>query len=622
MTQPPSQPPQPPNQPPQPPSQPPQPPGQPPQPPSQPPQPPGHPPAQQPAPGGFGAPVPPPQNSGYGYPHTPPPGGAAGSPGYGYPQAPGHVPGQQPMDGPPHAYGYPAQPAQPHQQFAYVPPTQPIPPASAAPARKLSAPALIIIAAAVAIVLIVGTGVWFTMSDDGGKNRDETEVSTQGPTGGTAGPDGSTGAEAGPAKEKVPADPAAKMAFQVAQPKVTGNDLVNVPGSWVTDTTYVKSGPSSIVGYDAVKGTVLWTIPLPGQVCAASRHQSADNKTAIAYEPTKRTAQKKYAPCTQAAAVDLGTGKLLWTKSAKGTGDDDLAIREVTLSGDTVAVGGTDGGAAFDLATGAQRWKPQSDAEGCYDMGYGGGPALAVARKCGEYGSQYVVVQALNAKTGAPLSSYKMPAGVKYVGIVSTQPLVVAANVGDTAEDGSAVSDFFSIDEKTGKLKAKISADAERYAAECGSTEVESCTRAVVGNGRLYLPTENHEVSGEGLDETNEIVSFDLTTGKATSDRADAGEGYELVPLRMDGGNLLAYKSPPYDKGGQIISIDGSGFKPSVLLEVDKSAQEVADTFSVDSDEILFSGGRLYLSQAMVSAPLSSDRKDYLAAAFVTGSSG
>ncbi|MCS0637827.1 PQQ-like beta-propeller repeat protein [Streptomyces sp. LP05-1] len=639
-----TQPPPPPNQPPhQPPAQPPPP------PPAQPPAPPAQPPQggfgapQDPPPGGFGAPTAPPEDPGpgYGYPQAPPPPGGAG---YGYPhpaapgpQAPYGQPGQQPPYGQPgqntygqQPYGGPA-PQQPYGGqppghgpggYGYGHPTAPVPAAGpqGSGGKKLSTQMQIVIAAAVAVVLIVGAGVWYADSGDSGNRAEAT-----GSAGTTGGADGSTGgggsAKDGPGQEKAPDDTAAKIGVQLPPPPIT--DLTGVMGSWLTEKAYVKPSVDSVVAYDRDKGTPLWTLTLPGQVCAASRHVR-DGRTAIAFEATKRVPPKNYQPCTEVGAIDLATGKLLWSKSVSGGtgGDEKVRFDEVTVGASTVAAGGTKGGAAWDLATGKEHWRPQVNAESCYDMGYGGGEALVAARKCGPYGSQYVVVQNLDPVSGAPLSSYKMPAGVEYAGVVSTKPLVVAADVGDTAGDGSSISDFFSIDEKTGKLKAKIAADADRYDAECGSTEVEECNRVVVGNGRLYLPTERHEGGGEYGD-TNEIVSFDLTTGKPTTDKAEAGDRYSMFPLRMDGGNVIAYKMAPYDKGGQVVSIDGGTFKQTLLMEnaSDEASRNAERSFSLEDAEIRYGDGRLFISKSLLSRPspvADSSRKVYMALGYTT----
>ena len=594
----------------------------PPPPPNQPPQGGGFGAPQEPPAGGFGAPTPPPQDPSYGYPQTPPAGGPPQAPpptqpGYGYPQAPGQAPGygypqtppgQQPPTQP--GYGYPTQPVQPQ----YMPP-QP----GGGGGKKLNTQMQIIIAAAVAVLLIVGGGVWFASTkDDGESKKDEAKNSSGGSSEGTTGATGGKAAD-GPGKEKAPANVNSKVAFQLPEPART--DLTNVKGAWVTDKAFVKPGVNSIVGYDAAKGTPLWTLPLPGQVCATSRHQSTDNKVGIVFEAAKRKPPRNYEPCTEVGVVDLNTGTLKWHKSVTGTqsGDGKAKFTEVTQSGNTVAVGGTDGGAAFDINTGAIRWKPDIGADGCYDMGYGGGAAIVAVRKCGSYDNRQVVIQGVNPDNGTPLFSFKMPAGVEWASIVNSKPLVVAADVGDTGSFG--ISDFFSVDEK-GVLKTKISATGDKFQARCRSTEVESCTKVTVGNGRIYLPTADHEGTGEYGD-TNEIVSFDLATGKPTSDRADAGDRYTMFPLRMDGGNLIAYKWPPYDKGGQVVSIDGATFKQTVLMEnpSDKSVREAETSFVADSADYRYANGRFYIGATLMSKPSSTSSsfgKKYLAVAFST----
>lgn len=594
-------------------------------------------PATPPPPGGYGTPPPPPPG-GYGTPPPPAPGGygtppPAGppqqQPGYGYPQnqpqQPGYgfPPGQPPQQG----YGFP--PGQPPQQGYGYPttpmqhPYQPQQPGGNGP-KKFSTQSQIIVAAVVAVALIIGGGVWFASSggDDEKKDEASTSAGTTGEGATGEGKGGSGGDPGSGGKEKAPADTKSTVGFQLPQPKVT--DVTTVNGSWLTDKAYVKTGVNEIVGYDPAKGTKLWSIPLTGQLCAASRHMSKDYKTAIVFEEAKRSAANKYPSCNQVGALDLATGKLLWNKpvTAPTSGDRPVRFDEVTLSGSTVAVGGSEGGAAFDLSTGAERWKPKVSTDGCYDRGYGGGEALAVVRKCGTYDDPQLIIQALNPTTGAPLSSYKMPPGVEYASIVSTKPLVVVADVGDTAGDGSGISDFFSIDAASGKLLTRIAADGDKYAASCRSTKVESCQHVAVGNNRVYVPTEEHEGASNDYGRTNEIVSFDLTTGKPTSDRADAGERYTMFPLRMDGGNLIAYKEPPYDKGGQVVSIDGTTLKQTVLMDNpgDDSVRDAETSFSADYAEYIFGGGKLYISETMVSKPRESSLtdKEYLVVSFST----
>ncbi|MFE9399411.1 PQQ-binding-like beta-propeller repeat protein [Streptomyces flavidovirens] len=564
--------------------------------------------------GGFGAPTPPPpaDQPGYGYPQAPPapPAQPGRQPGYGYPAQPGQQPG----------YGYPAQPGQPNpygqqppygqQQPPYTYP-QGMPPQGGG--KKINTTTAVVIAAVVAVALIVGAGVWYVSGSDNGGKDDPAQNSSAGSTGGGGGDDAKPAPD-GPGKEEQPSDTNSKVLFQLPAPKVTGT-VAGVNGSWITDKAYVKSGLNEVVGHDLDKGTELWTIPLPGEVCAASPHVTQDNKTAILFAGPM-PAGATYSPCTEVGVIDIDAGRLVWQKSVKD-GDDKVVFGEVTIGGDAVGAGGTRGGAAFDVNTGKIRWQPKANAEQCRDVGYAGGEALATVRSCGSVSAPQLSIEYLNPKTGAPLAKYKMPSGVDQASIVSTKPLVAAADVGDTAGDGSGVSDFFSIDEKTGKLRARIPADAEKYAPRCRDTE--GCTKVVVGNGRIYLPTEEHEGGTEG-GRTNEIVSFDLATGKLTSDRADAGDRYTMHPIRMDGGNVIAYKYPPYDKGGQVVSLNGGSMKETLLLEnpADRAVREVSTSFTVDAAEFRYADGRLFMATRLMSAQ-SAGFKRYLAVGFGVG---
>ncbi|MFD9489117.1 PQQ-binding-like beta-propeller repeat protein [Streptomyces sp. NPDC059991] len=602
---------------------------------SQPPQPPQQPGGfgapQEPPAGGFGAPTPPPAG-GFGAPTPPPPAMPPAppaqpptAPAYGYPQAP--PPGQ------PSAYGYPqtpppaqpgyGYPGQPQQGYGYPgqPVTQPMAPQGSPGGpggKKPSTQTTIIVAAVVAVALIVGGGVWYAKGKDGDKKDESKSGSTQGADGGKDGKEG--GSTGGGGKEQAPANVASKVLFQVPQPKVA--DLVHVNGSWLTDKVYAKSGVNEIVGYDSAKGTQLWKLPLPGAVCAATTHVTSDGKTAIIYEGPKASGEK-YARCTEVAALDLATGKLAWTNSVKD-GDRKAMYEEVTVGGGTVATGGTSGGAAWDLATGKLLWQPKITTDQCKDAGYGGGEALVAVRKCGDYDNPTVTIQPLNPKTGAPAASYKMPAGVQYAHIVSTKPLVVAADVGDTAGDGSGISDFFSIDDKTGKLLARIPAPGDKYAADCDSTEVEKCTSVAAGGGKLYVPTEEHDgAGGNGYSgRTNEILAFDLATGQPVPGKADAGDGSSLAPLRMDGNNVIAFKKPPYDKGSQIVSVDGGSFKQTVLLQnpADTSVRDALSQFGPEYGEIRYNQGKLFMSATLLSKPSTlTDEKKYLLIGLGTG---
>ncbi|MFD4504040.1 PQQ-binding-like beta-propeller repeat protein [Streptomyces sp. NPDC058457] len=578
---------------------------------TQPPPPPPNQPPQQP---GFGAPQPQP---GYGYPQQPP----VPQPGYGYPQQPPNPYAQQPGYGypnqpPPPGYGYPNQSPQPGYGYPGGQPGGPAP----GPGRN-NATLLVVVAAVAAIALIVGGGIWYAKSSGGDGKKDDTASSGGGSTGGqdaNGGADGGAdGGKNGKGTEKVPADTDSKVLFQVPLP--TAKDTTVTAGSWLTDKVYAKSGVARITGYDPDSGAERWTIPLSGPVCRASEHADADGRTAVVFQP-KMPAKGSTAGCTRVAAIDLNAGKELWAKTIK-SGDVAVNFDNVTVAQQTVAVGGTSGGAAFDLASGRIRWQPKP-ADSCYDAGYGGGAKLVAVRRCGSGDTGQLHIQTLDPVSGKVLSEYRMTSGIDYASVVSTDPLVVAADVNDSAGDGSGFSDVFSIDNRTGALRTRVSTPGSSYAARCdGIYELEKCTGVVVGNDRLYLATEEHDGDGD-YTKTNEIVAFDLGTGKQTGQRADAGDNYTITPLRMDGPNVIAYKNAPYDKGAQVVSIDGDSFKETKLLEnpATTAVKAVETSMSPEYAEVLYSQGRLYLSAGYAhTAGSSSSAREYLVTAFGAG---
>ncbi|MGW5849974.1 outer membrane protein assembly factor BamB family protein [Streptomyces sp. NPDC055254] len=565
------------------------------------------PPPHQPPPGGFGAPTPPPQQpGGFGAPPPPPQQPPTPPP---PPQQPPTVPQQ-----PPAGYGYP----QPGAPAPYGAPTAPMavaaPPAGPGGGNEVRTQLMIVGAALLAIVLIIGGGFWY-VSDDGGGARQNT--ADGGPSGS---PDGDKPQAGAGGTEKVPANPKSKPLLNLPLP--APEEQVTVKGSWLTDSTYIKSDVAKVVGYNLVDGGKKWEIPLPAQVCAATRHIT-DNKTAILFEEALPTPEKKYQPCTKVGVIDLNTGKLLWSAAAKSStgGDKNVTFSEVSLSGQTVAAGGLSGGAAWNLTDGKPLWQPKVDGEGCYDLGYAGGEALAVLRKCGRSPNQTLHAQSLDPATGAPKYSYKLSAGIEWAGIISTKPLVVAANVGGTAKNATNVSDLFVLDD-AGQLTSRISLASGNFNPKCPATEVEQCLNMVVGNGKVYVPSYEHQGQDPSGARTNELLSFELATGKQTTDRADAGERYQIMPLRMDGSNVIAYKIPPYDKGGQIVSIDGTTMKETLLMENpgDRASQRIETGVTPTGAEYRYGNGRLFISRHYARKPYSGGGDpEYLFVSYTTG---
>ncbi|MFC5722096.1 PQQ-binding-like beta-propeller repeat protein [Streptomyces gamaensis] len=587
---------------------------QPPQPPSQPPQ--GMPP-EQPG-GGFGAP-----NPSYGPPPAQPPAppqGAPGAPGYGYPP-PVAPPGYgYPQTPPPGGYGYPGQPGQPPQPGRFgpygAPGQSPQPGAFGAPQAPYGTPPVpsgggrrrlaVVVSAAAALVLLVGGGVWYALQ--GGDSEDRAG-GTGGAASGNSGQDDSGGGKAAPKAA------AGKLLFGVEQQEVP--DQVNVNGMWATDKVVAKADVYKIVGYD-FSGGRKWELPLDGAVCWATK--VTDGKAVALVGDGKATNQpgdrKQYGgPCTQLVAFDVDKGEKLWQRSAK-SGDQDITFQEVTIGGGTVAAGGTSGGAAWSLADGKELWKPKAG-DDCKDAGYGGGGKLVAVRRCGAYDRPLVTVQTLDAASGGVRSSFRLPPGLNYPHIVSTDPLVVAVAAGDST--GNSASDFMVIDDsaKDGTLRAKISTGNGKYQPKCPSVEVEGCAKTAVTKDTLYLPTQQHASgNADQPGQVNEIVAFDLASGQ-TKGKTDGTPGSETIPLGTDAdGYPVVYQNPTWNAGGRVLRIDPRTFRSAVLLKNADSTARTESSLSPGYQSAIWAGGRLFLGNHYATKSTAGMDKRYLMLAF------
>ncbi|MFG2650464.1 PQQ-binding-like beta-propeller repeat protein [Streptomyces sp. NPDC048436] len=510
-------------------------------------------------------PAPPPEQSpqgGFG----PPPPGAFGPPpqGFGPPVAP-----------PPGGFGPPR-------------PQQPIP----APPRRPGGDGggggrsgrrtAVIVSVVAALALIVGGGVWYaTSSGDGSKDK------AAGKTGG----DGAAPKYEKP-KEKVPTDPKAFFKTKAVQPKLPkGESTWKAKGAWLTDKVYAKASVEAIVGVDATSGKQLWRLPKPGESCAGSPDLGKDNIAVVVTGATVHDDKGFKDACTEVTAFDVDTGEKLWTKSITvGYQKEKTAFNQVTISGDTAAVGGLYGGAAFDLRSGRILWEPKQG-EKCHDVGYGGGKRLVAVNSCGEFGSERFRVEVLDPRTGASKVSHKLPDGVTSPSVISAEPVVVAVDSGKIS--GSGATDVFAFDEHS-KRRTRIALPDDKYLHECGTASiVQDCRGITAGNGKLYVPTEQRD-EADGISSTNDIVVFSLATGKMTGEKVEAGDNSPIFPIRMDGGNILVYKSSPVT---QVVSLDGRTLKKEkVLLD----ATTRPSTLSPLRSELVFTHNKLFLSSDLL----------------------
>nr|WSY54291.1 PQQ-like beta-propeller repeat protein [Streptomyces sp. NBC_00886] len=559
---------------------------------NQPPQPPSQPPA-----GGFGAPVPP--APGYGYPQQQQP-GAYTQPGP-YGQQPGPY-GQQP--GP---YGQPQQPGPYGQQpgYGYPPPPPqftPPPPSGRGPFK--GKPALVI-AAAVAGLLVVGGTVWAVTSGGDDKKPVAEQSDSPKPSGSAADDPANPGDGSGDGDK----DPEnlnegrksgeAKVLWYKEAPDAPGNGA-DAPGMWITGKAAVKAAYKELVAYNVDNGNPTWgTITFQQKICAVTPQKSADDKIVVAYE----SGVSDNAKCNQLQQIDLGTGAKGWTGTVPDGDLFDSAISVgLSITGRTLMVGRSESGIAYDLGTGKKLYEKKKYGASCFPSAFAGGTKLIAVASCGAGSStEHDEVQELDPVTGKARWTKAIPKGWTVGHTFSVDPVVLYMtdsddkhwNISTLKSDGSVLS---QVDSKAA------------FAPGCGTfnTDLQGCEDVAVDATTLYLPTD--ATTG-----ANQIVAINLATGKEKW-RVKSPADESMVPIRVEGGKLLAYVEASYDAGGQVVSVPttGSSHATTKLLQMPAATAEIESSFY--SRDIDYVDGRFYISSTRLNG--NDDTKEKLMLAY------
>ncbi|MET7380282.1 PQQ-binding-like beta-propeller repeat protein [Streptomyces sp. NPDC005526] len=605
------------------------------QPPNQPPQggfgaPQDQPPQQPPPGGGFGAPQPPPAQGGFGAPQdprqgTPPPPAQppqAPQPGYGYPQQPGPqaqpgpygaptAPGPYGQPQQPGPYGYPQQPGPYGQQPGYGYPQQQFPGAPGTPPPGGSRnpfkgrPALVV-GAAVAALLVVGGTVWAVNAGDGGGKKPVAGPSGDGKdtaSGGPADPgDGSGDGGKDPEDLNAGRKPGeSKVLWYKEAPDAPGSGA-DAPGMWITGKTAVKAAYKQVVAYNVGDGDPTWApLTFPQKICAVTPEKSADDKVVVAY----MSGSSDRAKCNQLQEIDLDTGKKGWTTQvADGQLFDSTITVELSLTGKTLMVGRSQSGVAYDVGTGRKLFDKKRYGEACYPAGFAGGARLIAVSSCGVGGSNaHDEVQELDPATGKARWTKKIPKGWTVERAYSVDPVVIYST--DKDKKHWNISTLNS----DGSIRSQVDTKAS-FDAQCGfavlDRDLQGCRAVAADASTLYLPTE--ATSG-----ANEIVALNLATGKEKW-RVKSPADTKMVPVKVEGGKLVAYVEPSYDAGGQIVSVPtaGSSHTTTKLLQNPQGTAQIEDGFY--SKDVDWVDGRFYISTTRLNG--NDDTKEKLMLAF------
>ncbi|MEV7563092.1 PQQ-binding-like beta-propeller repeat protein [Streptomyces sp. NPDC089795] len=506
----------------------------------------------------------------------------------------GHLPGP-----PQQGYGVPLQGANPYAQQPAYPPQpatvqqQPVGPggsgSGAAPKRK---PTLLIAASVAAVLVLGGVGyVAFSGEDKDAKPvaQEPTDPKPSGAPSVDKG-DGNGNGAGGQADLNSGRKQGEDKVLWLKTTQLDGPGMgVEAAGQWVVGDTVVKSLWRNLTGYAVTDGKEKWTLPFPAQICSVAPQTTAEGRTVVMY----RDGDGENTSCTQLRVVDLKTGKEVWSKTVPSEGVFDIfASPTLSMLGDTVTVsrGGT--ASAFKISNGDKLFaNPLGD--GCNPDSYeaGNGRMIALAT-CSDEDST-AEVHGIDPVTGAQGWVYRLPPKFKVTSIYSVNPTVIDIGNEQTKQRSIVVLG------PDGKQTATLAGEGAGIAVGCGDTglfrSLVTCPSAVVDANTLYLPT-----AAGGSGKTNEIVAFDLTTGKDKW-RVPAGDKRTLTPLKALDGRLVVYRKADEEQGGEVLSVPADGSTPTALLRHPSApAAPIERTFTLP--KLDYVDGRFFISSTRLRA--------------------
>ncbi|MCX5198940.1 PQQ-like beta-propeller repeat protein [Streptomyces sp. NBC_00249] len=554
----------------------------------------------------------PPTPSGYGHLPGPP------QPGYGYPPQGANPYAQQPPAGqqpppPPQPPTAPMQPAVPHpptspQGYAF-PQTAPMPvtggPAGPGAGRRKAA---ILIAAAVAGVLVLGTGGYFVLAGD--ERETPKPPVAQGSAPADAKPsaspsvdqgDGTGGGRTEQTDLNAERKPGEDKVLWLKTAKLQGPGAgIPTKGQWVVGDTVVKTIDKALYGYAVTDGKEKWKLDVKTEICGLTDQMTGDGKTVLVV----RDGEGSSADCNQMKLIDLKAGKEGWTKPIikENVFDGGGGSVAPTLTGDTVAINRMAGSSAYRISTGDKLFS-NSGPTGCQPTSYAAGNGKMLGFATCMDADKTQEVQDADPVTGKTTWSYKLPKGYIVKGVYSVSPIVLDVGVLEFGGKGRGILSLTA----DGKKRASMQAEGS-FEMNCGnssSDDLQGCGNSTVDGDTLYLRTTTE------AGYNNEIVAFDLGTGKAKW-RTPAGENKNFFPIKAANGQLVVYRTGgKRDEPGEVLALAAAGGAPKTLLKMPSGpAAKVEGTFISFSPALrAFEDGRYFTSVTNLTAEGKKDER-------------
>ncbi|MFI5569419.1 PQQ-binding-like beta-propeller repeat protein [Streptomyces sp. NPDC051740] len=302
-----------------------------------------------------------------------------------------------------------------------------------------------------------------------------------------------------------------------AQPGVSEVDS-EIMGAWLTPEALVRIDASGIRGFAPRTGTSEWTVPPPAKGLVPCGASDAGTATSGGVGLVRfGRAYTSPAVCDVAAALDSGTGRLLWHRRV-----GEAPRHVASVSGDVMVVSGEKGLLGLDRATGKPVWTYPWTRGNCeVDDVVPGVRTIAVSDTCDQEDLDTRRVVELDVVTGEVRATHGIErSGATPVGIVTAEPVV--AHYADPSGD-----EYLSVLGSAGGKPLDLPVEQ--------SFGTLRLSRPLVGRNVLVLEARSGPA---GL--ARGLAAIDLGTGKVRWHTALREEVLELAPLRIQGDSLYA----------------------------------------------------------------------------------
>lgn len=479
----------------------------------------------------------------------------------------------------------------------FGPPPEPFDPASGGRPERRPA---VVVAALVAVLLVIGGGVYLTVGDGLGTSAQD---------GGTAGPSGAPSVDQGDGKGPGVGpdtyDPnagirpgEAKVWLRDNQTEVAGSGTSQY-GPWRVGDVVVRAISNEFTAYAVADGQEKWKLSLQTPMCGVPPAPSAHGKLVVG---VKESASEK-AGCTDLQQIDLTTGKAGWKTPVPRENDHDRALEfEMAIAGDTVAIARSAVLSGFSVTDGRKLFGTWN-ANGCYPTAFTGGARLVVIRHCPDRSdaraSGRPMVQELDPATGGPKWSHTYDKDWTVGRMLSMDPLVVAAHHKDKKTWNITA---FAADGKVRSQHAPSFAVSGRCNGFGNASGFQDCYAAAADADTLYIGAGKPGKS-LGIEDTNQVVAVDLNTGKERWRTAEQPKGRTMWPLAVEGGRVVVYVSPGSGQAGSVVSLAPSDGASQPLLQSPAASAGAQGVFYTHGVRIAWADGRLFLLNGRVYSP-------------------